>query len=74
MDTQPTYTEGDRVRLVCDCPGARAGDEGTVVAVKHSESTSAEALTVLINHDPATAHGVTVYEHEVEPVTPETRP
>lgn len=72
MASNQTYTTGDRVRLVCDCPGARAGDEGTVVAVQHPNSEAGETLTILITTDPATIHGTTVFEHEVEPVTPET--
>lgn len=66
MTMQHTYTTGDRVRVVCACPGAGAGDEGRVVSVHGAGSDSIESLTVLIDSDPATIHGITVMVHEVE--------
>ena len=72
MEHNHTYTKGERVRLVCDCPGARAGDAGDVVAVHQSEVQAVEVVDVLINHDPQTIHGVSVYPHEIEPVTSES--
>ncbi len=72
MERTTTYTPGDRVRLVCNCPGGRAGEEATVLAVKHTEPGQVQMLTILIDNDPATTHGTAVFEHEVEPVTPTT--
>jgi hypothetical protein len=60
------------VRVVCDCPGAQAGDEAKVVAVQCADLESEEVLTILIDHDPATTHGTVVYAHEVELVPPES--
>ena len=69
METQSTYTKGDRVRLLCSCPGAQAGDEGRVVSVQQPASESSEVITVLIDTDPATTHGITAFAHEIEHTT-----
>jgi len=70
MERKSQYTKGDRVRVVRDCPGARLGDEATVVEVQRRDAAAVEQLTILVDHDPATTHGTAVYAHEVEPVTP----
>ncbi len=70
MHSKQHYVPGDRVRVVCDCPGAKAGDEGTVIDVRSPEREP-ERLTILIDDDPATTHGTVVYDREVEPMTTE---
>jgi len=70
MDNQLAYTKGDRVRLRCACPGAQAGDEGTVISICCPHPEREVTLTILIDGDPATVHGIVAFEHEVEPVEP----
>ncbi len=70
MDSQQMYTKGDRVRLVCACPGAQAGDEGRVVVVCCPDPEYEAMLTILIDTDPATTHGIVAFEHEIELTEP----
>jgi hypothetical protein len=67
MDTC-TFTTGDRVRLTCSVPSAHAGDEATIQQVVQDTDGTIKVLVVLIDNDPATTHGTTVFPNEVEKV------
>lgn len=66
---QHEYEVGDRVRLRCDCAGSRAGEEGRIIQVKRDERGTIVSLDILIDANPHTTRGTTVYPREVEPTT-----
>jgi hypothetical protein len=68
MDTH-AYHIGDRIRLTCPIPSGHAGDEAKVVQVIQNPDGSVKSLIILIDNDPATIHGTTVFPHEVAKVT-----
>jgi hypothetical protein len=71
MDTD-TYTAGDRVRLTCPTPSARAGDEAIVREVVQNQDGTVKVLVVLVDSDPTRTHGTTVFPTEVEKVFEKT--
>lgn len=69
---QPQFYEiGSRVRLTCDCAGSRSGEEGKIVQIKRDEQGNIISMDILLDRQPETTCGTTVYLREVEPVVEE---
>jgi hypothetical protein len=69
MDTH-VYHTGDRIRLTCSTPGAHVGDEAKVVEVIQNPDGTVKSLVILVDTNPTTTHGTTVFPHEVTKVVP----
>lgn len=66
--TDSSFAVGDRVRMVASTRVAQAGEEGRIFRVDCAENGRVVALDILIDGDPATTRGTTVFPHEVEVV------
>jgi hypothetical protein len=60
------YRVGRRVRLTCDSAGAKAGESGRIVRVKHDGQGQVESLDVLLDDAPHATRGTSVRLREVE--------
>lgn len=62
------FEVGGRVRLRCDCAGSQAGEEGKIIKVKRDERGEVVSLDIMIDANPQTTRGTTVYPREIEPI------
>jgi hypothetical protein len=63
---QPSYNEGDRVRIVQANPSTSVGETGVIFKVKRDASGTIIALDIMLDDEPKTKRGTTVYPREVE--------